>query len=144
MTAVNVSDLADPVWALLDAVTGVNTYDGELVDANGNKVKPPADSDGRVHAYAVYYPGAGLAHAVLACGGTDSLDWTFQVTCAGASRVQALWCVDKVRAALSGVTITVRGQALTIHETTDTGTVRRDDDVSPSRFYVPLLFAVNA
>jgi hypothetical protein len=144
VSAVDVSALADPVWALIDAVTGVNTYDGEFVDADGNTIKPPADADGRVHAYAVYYPGAGWAHALLACGGTDSLDWTFQVTCAAGTRVQFLWCVDKIRAALSGATITVGDQALTIRETDDTGPMRRDNDVSPARFYVPLLFAVNA
>lgn len=142
--AVDVSELADPVWDLIDAVTGVNTYDGEFVDANGNTVQVPRDADGRVHPYAVYYPSPGWAHALLACGGTDSLDWTFQVTCAAGTRTQALWCVSKIRGALSGKRLTIRDQGLLIHEELNPGSVRRDDKLDPPRFYVPLLFAVNA
>lgn len=137
MTAVDVADLADPVWDRLDAIANVNAFDGE-VDA------PPLDGDGRVHAYAVYYPGPGWAHALLACGGTDSLDWSFQVTCAGGDRTRVLWCIQQVRGALSGSRISVGGQQLTISETGDPGPIRRDDDVSPPRFYVPLQFALNA
>lgn len=144
MTAVDVSALADPVWDLIDSVSGVNTFDGEFVDENGNTVKPPADADGRVHAYAVYYPGPGWAHALLACGGTDSLDWSFRVTCAGGDRTRTLWCVQQIRAAVSGTTIEVGGQLLTIRELGNPGSVRRDDNVSPPRHYVPLEFAVNA
>ncbi len=144
MTAVPVDQLADPVWALLDAITGVNTYDGEFVDAAGAPVEPPTDQDGRVHAYAVYYPSAGWAHALLACGGTDSLDWGFQVTCAGGDRTRTLWCINQVRQALTGKTVTINGQALQIRELGDPGALRRDDKVSPSRMYAPLLFAINA
>ena len=144
MTAVPVDQVADPVWTLIDAIAAVNTYDGEFVDADGAPVEPPADDDGRVHAYAVYYPSPGFAHALLACGGTDSLDFTFQVTCAGADRTRTLWCVQQVRAALTGATVTVNGQALQIREDGNPGPIRRDDKISPSRFYVPLIFAINA
>lgn len=148
MTAVPVEQLADPVWALLDAVTNVNTFDGDFIDADGapvNMTKPPyVDPDGRVHAYAVYYPGPGWAHALLGCGGTDSLDWSFQVTCAGGDRTRALWCVSKVRTALSGHTITIAGQALQIQEVPNSAPIRRDDGVSPARSYTPLIFAINA
>lgn len=143
MTAVDVATLADPVWDLIDAVTNVNTYDAEIINADGS-TEPPKDADGRVHAYAVYYPGPGWAHALLGCGGTDSLDWSFQVTCVGGDRTRALWCVGKIRAALAGKTITVGGQKLTIREVGDPGPVRRDDDVTPPRHHVPILFAVNA
>lgn len=148
MTAVDVSALADPVWALLDGLSGVNAFDGEFVDATGQPVDmsmtPYADDDGRVHAYAVYFPSSGWAHALLACGGTDSLDWSFQITCAGGDRTRALWCVSKVRGVLSGARVTVGGQGLLIREIGDPGPIRRDDKVSPTRFYLPLLFAVNA
>lgn len=142
--AAPVAELADPVWELIDAITNVNTYDGEIVDANGAPTQPPVDQDGRVHAYAVYYPGPGWAHALLACGGTDSLDWSFQVTCVGADRKRTLWCVDKVRAALSGKRVTVAGQGLLITEVGNPGPIPRNDKVTPPRFFVPLIFAVNA
>lgn len=144
MTAVPVDQVADPVWTLISAIPEVNTYDGEFVDAAGKPVTAPADPDGRVHAYAVYYPSPGFAHALLACGGTDSLDFSFQITCAGGDRTRALWCVQQVRNALTGATVTVGGQALQIREDGNPGPLRRDDSVSPSRFYVPLIFAINA
>lgn len=144
MTAADVTELADPVWELLDAIANVSTFDGDFVNADGEPVAVPADADGRVHAYAVYYPSPGWAHALLACGGTDSLDWTFQVTCAAGDRTRALWCVQQVRAALTGTTVTIGGQELQIREEGNPGTLRRDDSVSPSRFYAPLIFAINA
>lgn len=140
----DVAELADPVWGLLDAIANVNTFDGAFIDDEGKPVSVPADADGRVHAYAVYYPGPGWAHALLACGGTDSLDWTFQVTCAAGDRTRALWCVQQVRTAVTGTTVTIGGQALQIREDGNPGALRRDDSVSPSRFYVPLIFAINA
>lgn len=145
MTAATpVASLADPVWTLIDAVANVNTYDGEIVDSEGVPIDPPLDDDERVHAYAVYYPGAGFAHAQLACGGTDSLDWTFQVTCVGGDRTRALWCVNKIRAALTGQRIDINGQGLVIREQGDPGFLRRDDQVSPRRFYLPISFSLNA
>lgn len=143
-TAAQVADLADPIWTMIDAVQNVNTYDGDFVDNDGKPLPPPLDDDGRVHAYAVYYPSPGWAHALLAGGETDSLDWSFQVTCAGGDRTRALWCADKLRTALSGKRITVNGQGLLIVETGNPGPIRRDDKVSPVRFYTPLQFAVNA
>lgn len=143
-SAAEVADLADPIWTVLEAISNLNAYDGEIVDDNGAPIDPPLDDDKRVHAYAVYYPGGGFAHAQLACGGTDSLDWTFQITCAGGDRTRALWSVNKVRAALSGQRVTVNGQDLLIREQGDPGFVRRDAQVQPTRFYLPLTFAVNA
>lgn len=144
----SVEQLADPVWTLLDALGHVNTFDGDFVDATGAPVDmtktPYADDDGRVHAYAVYYPGPGWAHALLSCGGVDSLDWTFQVTCAGGDRARALWCVSQVRGALTGATVSVGGQELQIREVGNPGQGRRDDGVQPSRYYLPLIFAINA
>lgn len=142
--ATEVALLADPIWTLIDAIANVNTYDGDFVDADGKPVNPPADGDGRVHAYAVYYPGPGWAHALLGCGGTDSLDFTFQVTCAGGDRTRALWCIQQVRDALSGKNITIGGQDITIRELSGPDRITRDDDISPSRFYAPLIFAINA
>jgi hypothetical protein len=137
VTTTPVDDLADPVWTLIDNVTNVDAFDAE-------DPAPTFDGDGRVHAYAVYYPSPGWAHALLGCGGTDSLDWTFQVTCVGGDRTRALWCVSKIRAALTGQRVSIGGQLLTIQEIGNPGPIRRDDNETPPRFYAPLTFAVYA
>lgn len=138
--------LADIVWDLLDGIAQVNAYDGEFVDANGQPVDPPKDDDGRVHAYAVFYPSPGWAHSILLCADLDSLDWSFQVTCTGGDRARALRCIQRVRDALSDTWITDpdSGQELQINEAGNPGSLRRDDNVSPARFYLPLQFTLNA
>lgn len=135
--AVDVSLLADPVWALLDSLSNVNTFDGEVVS-------PPLDADGRVHAYAVYYPGPGRDHALLNDAAGDSLDWGFQVTCVGGDRTRALWCVERVRSVLTGARLSVAGQQLVIHEESSTAPLRRDEQVQPPRLWMPLLFTLSA
>ena len=133
------SALADQVWARLRTLATVNVFDGE-VDPN-----PPADADGRVHAYAVFYPSPGWARALLADGGGDTLDWSFQVTSVGGDRTRALWCIDQVRGVLDGFHVTnAAGQQLIVSEAGDPGPLLRDDDVSPARFYSPLRFTVFA
>ena len=136
MTAVE--QLADPAWALLDGLSNVNTYDAEVPG------QPPTDADGRVHAYAVYYPSPGWLHAISLNADLDSLDWRFQVTAVGGDRVRALGCVGRVRSVLTGAWLTVAGQELQIREDFDPGPVQRDPNLSPPRFYVPLQFAVFA
>ena len=120
------------VWALLAAVAGVNTYDGEV------PTNPPVDTDGRVHAYAVLYLFPGRPTALTLDATQSSLLGGFQVTCVGGDPTRALWCLDKVRAALVGAFVTVDGRE---HQITasefDPGSVRRDDDVTPPRHYVP-------
>lgn len=151
--AIKVSLLADPVWALLDGLSNVNTFDGEVTIPPYNAADPTThvywdrDTAGNpvsVHAYAVYYPGPGWDHALLADGAGDSLDWTFQISCVGGDRTKALWCVERVRSVLTGVRLTVADQQLMLHEVTDPGGVRRDDDETPSRFWLPLQYRLNA
>jgi hypothetical protein len=120
------------VWKLLDAVTGVNSYDGEVPK------NPPRDEGGRVHAYAVLYMGPGRPTGLTLDATQSSLFAGFQVTCVGGDPTRALWCLDKVRGALVGAFITVDGRE---HQITasefDPGSVRRDDDVTPPRHYIP-------
>jgi hypothetical protein len=129
----DVRSLSDIVWALLDGIAGVNAFDGEVTD-------PPLDTDGRVHAYAVYYPDPAHARSNRAGGTPNTLDWGCQVTCVGGDRTRALWCVDKVRAALTGRRVTIDGRRGVLAEVGNPGPIRRDTDVSPVRFYVPLEF----
>lgn len=128
-------DVHEQVWALLDAITGVNTYDGEVPK------NPPLDPDGRVHAYAVLFMSPGRPTALMLDGTQDSLATSFQVTCVGGSTARALWCVDQVRAQLVGAFIELDGHQhqITASET-QPGPVRLDDDVKPPRHFVPELF----
>lgn len=129
----------DTVWAVLDAIAGINTYDGEVPST------PPVDADGRVHAYAVLYASPGALYASTLAGAQTSLLGSFQVTCVGGDPTRAVWCVDKVRTGLAGATVTIDGQTRIIRaRSEDPGPVRRDDDVRPPRHYVPLEFVLHA
>lgn len=133
--AASAYDVHEQVWDLLDATPAVNTYDAE-VPAN-----PPADDDGRVHAYAVLFMPPGRLADLMLDATQDSLTLTFQVTCVGGDPGRALWCVDQVRAQLVGALIEIDGRE---HQITasdvDPGPVRPDDDVTPPRHFAALLF----
>lgn len=123
------------VWALLDAIVGVNAYDGEVPK------NPPLDTDGRVHAYAVLYFSPGRRHANGLDGVQRSVDGAFQVTCVGGDPDRALWCVDKVIAQLVGAAVTVDGVQRTVRiREEDLGNVRPDNNVTPVRHFAPLRF----
>jgi hypothetical protein len=137
--------LADAVWALLTplgnlgAVTGAIPFRGDLVDANGNPVEPPLDPDGRVHPYFVAYFGGGRASSLRVAGSRDKVAWSCQVSCVGGDDNRALWCVDQVRAALTGKR--VAGGCL--YETVEPGPPQRSDNVRPPRFWTPILYGLN-
>lgn len=128
----------DAVWPLLDAVAGVNTYDGEVPKT------PPLDPDQRVAAYAVLYYSPGRRYASSLNGRQESIDGSFQVTCVGGDPTRALWCVDRVNAALAGATVTIAGATRQVRAVeADPGPLRRDDNVTPPRHYVPLRFQLH-
>ncbi len=143
MTLVATRLLADQVWSILDAIAGLNSYDGEIVDDNDNPTTPPLDTDGRVHPYAVFYPSPGRRDLRRLAHVPTNVAWSFQVTCVGGDNTRCLWASDQVSGALTGLRLTVDGQATgKLAEGADTGPMRRDDDVTPARLFVPLLFAL--
>lgn len=132
-----VRPIADQVWASLQTLTNVSLFDGEVS-------QPPLDADGRVHAYAVYYPAAGRGYSNRAGATLQGLNWGCQITCVGGDRTRALWCVDQVRSVLDGVRVTSGGRRARLNEVTPEETpVRRDEGVSPVRFYLPLLYSTS-
>ena len=132
-TVPDVLTLSEVVWQLLDGIANVNAFDGEVTN-------PPLDPDGRVHAYAVYYPNPGHAHSLRAGRTAHTLNWGCQVTCVGGDRTRALWCIQKVRTALTGARLVIDGRRSILTEIGNPGPLRRDDDVSPPRLYLPLEF----
>jgi hypothetical protein len=69
-------------------------------------------------------------------GPDDDATITYQVTCVGTSRKQAEWLADEVGDALAaGLTVTGRTIPRIAPEA-GSGTVMRDDDVTPPLFYV--------
>lgn len=153
MTTVGALQLSNLLLGVLDAIPAVNVFDG-TVDLPAYDPADPAthafwdlDAGGRpvdVHAYAVLYATPGHRQARTIAPLPTNVAAAFQVTCVGADRTRALWCVDKVTTALTGRTITIPGRRGTgvILEPGDTGPLRIDRDVNPHRFYSPLDFAV--
>ena len=142
MTApVSVRSLGDQVWAALDAITNINTFRGKVDN-------PPLDPDGTVHAYAVLYESPGRRTGSRLGSTRDRLDAGFQVTCVGGDTVRCLWCIDKVVTALTGTLLTIPGRANPRRIVEDESNASRyvipDEDVSPARFFVPLLFNIRA
>lgn len=133
MPAVEVVHAA--VWDLIDAMTGVNAYDGEV------PATPPLDEDGRVASYAVLFFSPGRRHANAFDAAQRSIEGSFQVTCVGGDPTRALWCVDQVFGALLGAWVSVDGVNRQIRSREDDpGPVREDKNVTPTRHYVPLQF----
>lgn len=128
----------DDILARLAAA--LKTYDGEIPQDD----PPPADLDGRVHGHAILYTGPGHLHATALCDTPRDMTWTGQVTAVGGDPNRCMWAVAKIRAALTGVRLTVAGaQSGLLVETGDPGPARRDDEPSPPRFYVPLPYGLD-
>ena len=138
MSVVDPVVASDQILAELAAIANLKEYDGDIPQDD----PPPTWSatDPRVKAYAVLYAAPGRVTSSRLCDTPADTTLSFQVTCAGGDRRQALWAVREVRARLTGKEIA----GGTIIEPFDPGPVRRDDDFTPSRHYVPLLFRIDA
>lgn len=134
----DVSALHDAALALLVAQANLDVFDGSVDDAGQPSVR--LDADGRAHMYAVLYTSPGRLVAGNLTGTPGHLAWSFQVTAAGGDTHRALVAATKVRAALTGARLSTTGGL--VNESTDPGAIREDPGVTPSRWYVPILFDV--
>jgi hypothetical protein len=125
-------DLHAAVWALLDALPTVTAYDADVPTA------PPADSRGRVYPYTVLWPSPGGSPFESSLAGPQGLDWMCQVTVAAGDPTWCLQAVEVVRAALVGAQLAPTAGPL-VDETPRSRTIMRDPDVTPLRWFVPLL-----
>ena len=120
---------------LLQAAPHLDAFDGD-VDAR-------MDSDGRAHPYAVLWAGPGRDNPdeERESGNGEALVWTFQVTAAGGDVARCRRAVDRTLGALLRKQPFPGGGFIRLEN--DLGTEREDRDVSPSRWFVPLLFSVS-
>ena len=131
-------DLHDAVWAKLDAIANLTTYDA-VVPTN-----PPVDGDGRVEAYAVLFASPGRLYASALDGVQASRDSTIQVTCAGGDPNYVFNAVSKVTSGLLGpVTIAGATYDIRAREDFDPGQIRKDETKTLPRFFLPLEFRLH-
>lgn len=118
------------VRSLLEALPSITTYDGDVPAA------PPADAEGCVYPYAVVWPSPGAHAPEASVDGATGTEWTCAVTVAAGDVGWCLTAVAVVRAALDGALL---APGVTLTDVTPAArTLRRDPDVAPRRFYVPL------
>lgn len=122
------------VLALLQGITGLNVFDGEL------PADPPKDPDGRVHPYAVLFPGAGHGFSDRLNDAPTTLSWTCRVLFVGGDSTRALWALDKIRAALTGARPTGGAR---LKEVLDQVETRVELDVLPPRTSGAILYRLH-
>ncbi len=127
----------------VDAIANLTVYLREVAP------NPPTISadDLRVLPYAVIYPSPGVPVDSRFCGDRARLSWTVQVTCVAGDNEAIDPVVDAVTAQLEGwrPVLPEPHDALRIGKLrllNDPGPSRRDDDVAPARFYVPLIYGL--
>jgi hypothetical protein len=127
------------VLALLDGVSGLSVYDGEVP-----KTPPLSTADGRVLPYVVLYAGAGTPIRDSLSAASSRFDWGWQITAVGGDRGRCLWAVTQADKALLDKRLTISGWS-TSRITREPGTeLRLDEDVEPPRTMAPLLYRLVA
>lgn len=126
---------AAAVIAALKEQTGLDVFDGT--------VTARMDSDGRAHPYAVLWasPGRPDPTQERVTGNGAGLAWSFQVTAAGGDVARCRRAVTRTLTALLGRRLVEGGGRIRLDA--DPGPEREDRDVTPSRWFVPLTFAVS-
>lgn len=113
--------------------------DAQLVVGLGVAPSPVPESGLYVVLY--FAPGQSVSES-LADVRTDYMV-VFQVTCVAPDEERCLWVADKARAALHGP-LAVAGRLAWRPEELGGPPPRRDDDVSPALFYVPIQYQLKS
>ena len=125
----------DAILARLQTAPNLTVFDGEVPST------PPLDGDGAVKPYTVLWGGGGEPLPSSLAWKHEDLDLPFQVTCAGGDLTRCLWALDTARGVLLDQVLIVPGRSLgPIRPDGNPGPPRLDDDVEPSRHWVPALF----
>ncbi|MFF3443646.1 hypothetical protein [Streptosporangium sp. NPDC002721] len=137
MTVAAARPHTDAVVALLIAA-GVLVGRGKAPTGGGWASNPGTST---FTGYTVLYPFTGRDEPTSLGQVHHSLDFTFQLTCVGATQQQAEGVVDAVRVALVGVTPTVAGRtAYPVYQLPLGQPVTRDDAVAPPVHYAVVQF----
>lgn len=147
MTVIRRKTLGDLFETQLGTVAGVTVFRGEV------PAKPPLiqtagqdDPSGRIAPYVAFFPSAGRA------GIDDEFDlanvhedlvWTVQLLCAAGYAADLDALIDRVWAAIFRWTPVSDGLAFGAMEPPpgyDPGPMRRNDNVTPPRFWTPMQF----
>ncbi|HEY1175507.1 MAG TPA: hypothetical protein VGF17_05070, partial [Phytomonospora sp.] len=119
-----------------------NTGNPIRVDVFVGEPKAVMDSDQRAHAYLAIFPSPGVLsvadQSVSGHGGPR--DWRFQVTAAGGDVARCIKAVQRAQDVL--VETRLDDSTGLVREDGDPGAIRPDTTVSPTRWFVPLLFVV--
>lgn len=135
----------DKLSAAVVTRLGAGNGAGDRLDVFDGEVKAVMDSDSRAHPYAAFYTAPGNLTGSTLCETPDELLWSFQVTAAGGDPARGRRAIARVRRQLTGHLLLVEGEpAGLIRETPgyDAGPMRKDESVTPARWFSPLLFQV--
>lgn len=137
------------VEARLKLLSGLTVYKGEVVNPPLIQTGGVPDSSGRVAPYAVIYGGGGRPNVEPDLADVaDDLAIGMQITVAAGYEEDAAYTVDRVHAQIyrwapdlgAGVVVGKFRPPIGF----EPGTIRRDDDYTPPRFYLPLLYQLTA
>lgn len=128
----NLEERTDAVLARLGTVANLDVFLGE----------PAArmDSDNRAHPYAALYPTPGRSDPDQGSvdGSADLMTWTFQVTAAGGDVDRATRAATRVLGVLVGYRLEATADPIRLEF--EPAPVTVDRDVTPARYYYPLMF----
>lgn len=134
--------LANTVEARVKTLTGVTVYRGEITST-----PPTISADNlRVKPYVILHSASGRPGPEEdLCGDDADLVWSFQLKCVAGYSTDCDGLVDRVAALFERWWIPI-DSALTssrCRQLNDLGIANRDDDVSPPRFWFPLVYVIH-
>lgn len=146
MTTISALTVGNLVWKLLGGEPDKTFTAGPLNLFRGQVTDPPVNADRTVKNYAVLYESPGQHDSSRVGSSRDRFTGTFQVTCVGRDSESCLLGVDWVTTRLAGGLVEVPGRRHKRRIVEDPSnrvrSVIPDEDVTPVRFFVPLLFTL--
>lgn len=141
---VSARSLGDALGDRLATIPNLQVFRGEV--GTVQTYRPAGFDHAVVKPYAVLYMPPGYRSGTRVGSTRDRFAGNFQVTCVGHNDDTALWVVDRVVATLTGQLVAVPGRDRARRVREDEGnrslTVQIDEDVTPTRFFVPLGFTI--